>query len=84
MIQDYHTDIISSLKVAFYDMLLLGLPVLILAKKGKKDSVGRLLEFSVLATSWVISGRGPTCDSVHSSRLYGAIPLGDQATCTVT
>ena len=30
--------------------------------------------FDVLATSKVISGRAPTCDSVHSWQLYSALP----------
>ena len=37
-----------------------------------------VLEFYVLATSKVISGRVPTCDSVHSWRFYSAATLGDQ------
>ena len=39
-----------------------------------------LLEFDILAASKVISGRVPTCDSVHLWPLYSATPLGDQAT----
>ena len=35
-------------------------------------------------TSKVISGLVPTCDSVHSRRLYGAAKLGDQVTSTIT
>ena len=38
-----------------------------------------LLEFYVLATSKVISGRVPICDSAHSWRLYSAVPPGNQA-----
>ena len=34
--------------------------------------------FGVLATSKVISGRVPSCDSAHSWRLYSAAPLGNQ------
>ena len=33
------------------------------------------LLFYVIETSKVISGRVPTCDSAHSSRLYSAAPL---------
>ena len=33
-----------------------------------------LLLFYVLATSKMISGQAPTCDSVHSCRLYSATP----------
>ena len=43
-----------------------------------------LLGFYILATSHVISGQVPTCDSVHSGRLYSAFPVGDQATSNVT
>ena len=42
------------------------------------------LLFYVLATSKVISGWVPTCDSAHSWRLYGAAPLEDQAISTMT
>ena len=38
-----------------------------------------LLEFYVLATSTVISGWVPTCDSEHSQRLYSAAPLISQS-----
>ena len=48
-------------------------------------SVGRwMLEVYILATSKVISGRVPTCDSAHSWRIYSAAPLGDQVTSTMT
>ena len=40
---------------------------------------GWLLLVYVLATSKVISGRVPTCDSAQSWRLYNTAPLGDQA-----
>ena len=42
-----------------------------------------LLLFYVLATSKVISGWVPTCDSAHSSWLYGAA-LGNQAVNSMT
>ena len=43
------------------------------------------LLFYVLATPKVIiSGRGPTCESMHSWRLYSAASLGHQAACTMT
>ena len=42
----------------------------------KMDS--SLLEFYVLATSKVKSGRAPPCDSAHSWLLYSAAPLWDQ------
>ena len=45
---------------------------------------GCLLEFDVLTTSKVISGWVPTCDSVHSWRLYSAAPLGSQAASNMT
>ena len=38
----------------------------------------------LLATSKVISGWVPTCDSVHSWRLYSAAPLGNQFISTKT
>ena len=37
--------------------------------------VGWLLEFYVLATSKVISGQVPICDSAQPSRLYSAVPV---------
>ena len=40
--------------------------------------------FYILATSEVISGRVPICDSRHSWRIYSAAPLGDQATSCMT
>ena len=40
--------------------------------------------FCVLATSNVISGWIPTCDSAHSRRLYSAVPLGRPAVSTMT
>ena len=43
-----------------------------------------LLLFSVLATSKVISGWIPTCDSAHSWRLCSAPPLGNEAISTMT
>ena len=46
--------------------------------------VGWLLEFYILATSKVISGWVLTYDSAHSWQLYNAVPLGDQATSTMT
>ena len=46
-------------------------------------SIGLLL-FSVLATSEVISGWIPSCDSAHSWWLYSAASLGHQATGTMT
>ena len=39
--------------------------------------VGVVLLFYVLATSRVMSGRVPTCDSAHSWRHYSAAPLGN-------
>ena len=42
------------------------------------------LLFYVLETYTVISGRVPTCESAHSSRLYSAAPLGNQAASTMT
>ena len=44
--------------------------------------IGYLLEFSILATSKVISGWAPTCDSVQSGRLYS--PWRNQDACTLT
>ena len=41
-------------------------------------------QFYVLATHNVISGWVPTCDSVHSRRVYSAALLGDQAASTRT
>ena len=38
----------------------------------------------VLATSKVISGQLPTCECVHSVRLYSVAPRGSQAVGTVT
>ena len=43
-----------------------------------------LLDVYVLATSTVISGRIPTCDSAHSWRLYSTVPTGYQTTNTMT
>ena len=40
--------------------------------------------FYVLATSKAISGWVLTCDSVHSCRLYTAVPMREQATNTMT
>ena len=42
------------------------------------------LLFYILPTSQIISGRVPTCDSVHLWQLYNTAPLGDQATDTRT
>ena len=42
------------------------------------------LEFYILATSKVISGRAPTCDSANSWGLYNRGPLRDEATRTMT
>ena len=39
--------------------------------------------FNILATSIVISGQAPTCDSVHSSWLSSAAPVGDLAVDTM-
>ena len=36
------------------------------------------MEFHIFATSKVISGRVPTCDSAHSLRLYSVVPLRNQ------
>ena len=43
-----------------------------------------LLEFYILATSKVVSGWIPTCDSVHSCALYSAAPLENEAASTMT
>ena len=43
-----------------------------------------LLLFYVLATFKVITGWEPTCDNMHSSRLYSAVPLWDQQIITMT
>ena len=43
-----------------------------------------LLLFYVLETSKVISGRAPTCDSVHAWQLYSAASLRNQAAGTMT
>ena len=40
--------------------------------------------FTFLATSKVISGGVLTCDSTHSWCLYSVVPLGDQATSTMS
>ena len=45
--------------------------------------VGWLVEFYMLATSTVISGRVPTYDIGHSWWHYSAAPLGNQATSTM-
>ena len=42
-----------------------------------------LLLVPILGTSEVIAGWVPTCDSVHSSWVYSAVPLGDQAISTM-
>ena len=42
-----------------------------------------LLLFYILATSAIILGWVPTCDSAHSGRLCSAVPLGNQATSTM-
>ena len=42
------------------------------------------LFFYILATSKAISGRVPTCDSVHSWQPYSAAPLGNQVVSTMT
>ena len=42
------------------------------------------LEFYILATSNVISGQEPTCDSAHLSRLHSADQLGDQDASAMT
>ena len=47
------------------------------------DGRGVLL-FYVLVTSKAISGLVPTCNSVHSWRIYSVTPLGEQATRTMT
>ena len=44
----------------------------------------QLLEVYILATSKVISGWAPTCDSAHSWWLSCAATLGDQAISTMT
>ena len=43
-----------------------------------------VLLFYVLATSNVMSGWVPTCDSVHSLKLYSAALLGNKAVSTMT
>ena len=53
-----------------------------LSKTASQGIIFSLLLFYILATSTVISGRLPTCDSAHSQRLYSAAPLGDRATST--
>ena len=40
-------------------------------------------EFYVVVTSKVIPGWVPTCNNVHSWRLYSAVPLGNQCLCFV-
>ena len=42
-----------------------------------------LLEFYILATFKVLSGRVTTCGSVYSWCLYSVAPLGDWATNTM-
>ena len=44
----------------------------------------RLLVFYILATSNVIPGWIPTCDSARSWLLHNAAPPGDQATNSMT
>ena len=39
--------------------------------------------FYVLGSSEIISGRVPTCDSMHSWRFNSAVPLGDQPANTM-
>ena len=51
--------------------------------KTSSFTVGWLLEFHILATSKVISGWIPTCDSEQICRLYSAAPPGNQATATM-
>ena len=43
-----------------------------------------LLLFYIIATSKVILGWVPNCDSVHLWQVYSADPLGNQATSTMT
>ena len=50
----------------------------------QRYTIGWLWGFYILATSKVISGRVPTCDSAHSLLLYSAAPLRDQAAGTMT
>ena len=45
---------------------------------------GWLLEFHLLATSKVIAGQVPTCDSAHSWQLYCTAPVGYYATNIMT
>ena len=49
-----------------------------------RSVIGCLLEFYVLATYMVISGRVRTLDNAHSLGLYRAAPLADQATSNMT
>ena len=46
--------------------------------------IGQSLEFYVLATSKLISGRVSTYKRVHFWQPYNAAPLADQATSTLT
>ena len=46
--------------------------------------VGWLLGFYILATSKVITGWVPSCDSAQSWWFYSVAPLGNQATSTMT
>ena len=47
------------------------------------EGIFLFVEFYVLETSKVISGRVPTCDSAQSWQLYHAAQLGDQAFSTM-
>ena len=48
------------------------------------NKIDWLLELYILATSKDISGRVPTCDSVHSWHLYSVASLGDKAASIMT
>ena len=50
----------------------------------RETVVGWLLEFNVLATSKVIPGWVPTCDSAYPMRFYRDLPLGEQGAGTMT
>ena len=59
-------------------------PVRLYSGEAMEPLIVCLLLLYILATSEVISGRVPTCDSAHSRRLYSATQLGNQAVSTMT
>ena len=83
---DRRAESVGMLSIFFFQEEVVWMPVksnqcltnLILRK------VGCLLESYVLATSTVILGWVPTCDSAHSWWLYITAQLGDHATSTMT